>query len=208
MLFHFTKTYHFCFIIFFCVILIIINDFIGVPDQPSDFAAAFTIIYYIYGISLVSSILGAVVGAMIIRAPEMAAEARRKLAINEPEDIDGDGEIGWCDLLSFWRVKFLHFIYWEEYYKNYIITFTAMLWIGLGVVYGLLYENWTFNHSLYFAINVVSMAALPNPPCIGESPSNCEIGTFRGFVLSAYVLIGVPIFTFAVAQFAGLKKIL
>ena len=53
----------------FCASATLMGSIFGVPDQPTDLGAAFTIIYYIYGISLVSSILGAVVGSMIIRAP-------------------------------------------------------------------------------------------------------------------------------------------
>ena len=189
----------------FCATATLIGSIYGVPNQPDNVGAAFTILYYVYGISLFTAIIGAIVGSMITRAPLISAEARRKIAqMEQPEDTDGDGEIGFCDYFVFLRVRFLDFIGWEEYRTNYLITAAAFAWVALGVLFGMGYEGWGFDQSLYFAMNAVSMAALADPPCDGPSGEHCDVGTFRGLALSVYLLVGVPLFTLALAQFAGM----
>jgi hypothetical protein len=189
----------------FCATATLIGSIYGVPDQPDDVGAAFTIAYYVFGISMFTAIIGAIIGSMITRAPLISAEARRKIAkMEQPEDTDGDGEIGYYDHFFFLQSQFLHFIGWEEYAFNYIVTAGAFAWACLGVLYAMFYEGWEFNHSVYFAMNAISMAALSNPPCEDGESDHCDVGTFRGLVLSVYLLCGVPLFTLAMAQLASL----
>ena len=188
-----------------CATATLIGAIYGVPNQPDNVGAAFTILYYIYGISLLTAIIGAIIGAMITRAPLISAKARRKIAqMEQPEDTDGDGEIGFYDYCFFLKERFLHWINWEENMTNYLVTAAAMFWVLLGVLYGMYIEKWTFEHSLYFAMNAVSMAALADPPCENGDSSNCDIGLYRGLAMSVYLLVGVPIFTLMLAQLAGL----
>lgn len=188
-----------------CATATLIGAIYGVPNQPDNVGAAFTILYYIYGISLLTAIIGAIIGSMITRAPLISAKARRKIAqMEQPEDTDGDGEIGFYDYCFFLRERFLHWINWEENQTNYLVTAAATFWVWLGVMYGMYIEKWTFEHSLYFAMNAVSMAALADPPCEHGDGEHCDIGFYRGLAMSAYLLIGVPIFTLMLAQLAGL----
>jgi hypothetical protein len=158
-----------------------------------------------YGISLFTAIIGAIIGSMITRAPLISAEARRKIAqMEQPEDTDGDGEIGLNDYFFFLRVRFLELIGWEEYNLNYLVTAAALTWVVLGVLYGVYIEGWDVNHSIYFAMNAVSMAALADPPCEDGDSSHCDVGFYRGLAMSLYLIIGVPLFTLMLAQLAGL----
>jgi hypothetical protein len=189
----------------FCATATLIGSIYGVPNQPDNVGAAFTILYYVYGISLFTAIIGAIIGSMITRAPLISAQARRKIAqMEQPEDLDGDGEIGLNDYCSFLRVRFLEAIGWEEYQMNYLVTLAALTWVFLGVLYGVYVEQWGFDHSLYFAMNAVSMAALADPPCEDGEPDHCDVGFYRGIAMSVYLLVGVPLFTLALAQLAGL----
>lgn len=101
-------------------------------------------------------------------------------------------------------MRFLNWICWEEYHLNYLVTSAALTWVALGVMYGVYIEHWTFDHSLYFAMNAVSMAALADPPCERGEPDSCDVGMYRGIVMSLYLLVGVPLFTVSLAQLAQL----
>lgn len=189
----------------FCATATLIGSIYGVPNQPDNVGAAFTILYYVYGISLLTSLFGAIIGSMITRAPLISAQARRKIVqMEQPEDTDGDGEIGYYDYFFFLRLRFLDLIGWEEYYLNYLVNFSALAWVVLGVLYGMYIEDWDFYHSVYFAMNAVSMAALADPPCEDGAPDSCDVGIYRGIALSVYLLVGVPLFTLAMAQLAQL----
>lgn len=189
----------------FCATSTLIGSIYGVPNQKDNVGAAFTILYYVYGISLFTAIIGAIIGGMITRAPLISAQARRKIAeMEQPEDTDGDGEIGLNDYCFFLWVRFLDLIGWEEYQLNYLMTGAAFCWVVVGVFYGMYIEGWNWDDSIYFAMNAVSMAALANPPCENGEPDDCDVGFYRGLALSAYLLIGVPLFTLALAQLAGL----
>lgn len=161
----------------FCATATLIGSIYGVPNQPDNVGAAFTILYYMYGISLFTAIIGAIIGSMITRAPLISAQARRKIAqLEQPEDTDGDGEIGYYDYFNFLRSRFLDWIGWEEFQTNYLVASAAMLWVGVGVIYGMYIEGWEFDHSLYFAMNAVSMAALADPPCENGDTEHCDVG--------------------------------
>ncbi len=189
----------------FCATATLIGAIYGVPNQPDNVGAAFTIGYYIYGISLFTAIIGAIIGSMITRAPLISAQARRRIAqLEQPEDTDGDGEIGFYDYCFFLRERFLHWINWEFHSTNYLVTAAAITWVILGILYGMYIEEWTFEHSVYFAMNAVSMAALADPPCEDGESDNCDIGFYRGLTWSIYLLVGVPLFTLMLAQLASL----
>lgn len=46
----------------------------------------------------------------------------------------------------------------------------------------------------------MSSAGLPLPPCAGSDLTSCQIGKRRAMLLTFYLLIGVPLFTLALAQ--------
>lgn len=48
----------------------------------------------------------------------------------------------------------------------------------------------------------MSAAANVSPQCVGDDTTNCKIGFFREIFLSIYMLIGCPLFTLALGQFA------
>lgn len=83
---------------------------------------------------------------------------------------------------------------------NSLGVFNAVLlfffWVGLGVVYGMLIEDWSFLESLYFAISTMSTAGLAEP-----GPQDSTPGRYL-LLLCAYVLTGVPVFFYTFSQLA------
>jgi hypothetical protein len=83
----------------------------------------------------------------------------------------------------------------------------AAVWIFLGTTYGVLVEEWSYLHSIYFAVGAMSAAGVPNPPCLNGDDlypeASCQLGTVRGFALGMYIIIGVPLFAFTIGLLAG-----
>lgn len=110
----------------FCATATLIGSIYGVPNQPDNVGAAFTILYYVYGISLLTALFGAIIGSMITRAPLISAQARRKIVqMEQPEDTDGDGEIGYYDYWFFLQViLYVKYIYSHVYRYSHIFKLT------------------------------------------------------------------------------------
>eukprot|EP01037_Dinobryon_pediforme_P021241 gene21241-22061_t len=67
--------------------------------------------------------------------------------------------------------------------------------MSLGVVYGIVYEGWSFITSLYFAITASSTAGLQSPPCLKSSTFGtqyCDLGVIRAALSGVFSMVGVP----------------
>mmetsp|Transcript_1793 Transcript_1793/g.2816 ORF Transcript_1793/g.2816 Transcript_1793/m.2816 type:complete len:518 (+) Transcript_1793:69-1622(+) len=181
-----------------------INTLLGilymVPGNKSDTADAFTILYYVYGVFVLTGIVGTYIGVMISRAPQIAARERRKLSLyfddsNKNESSDTNHrKMDWV----------LHITGWNEHRYKYMSAAAVAGWIGVGTTYGVIYERWSFQFSLFFAISTIGGACMVGPPCYGNDDTDCEIGPFRETVLIIYVIVGYPLFTLALGHFASL----
>jgi len=176
------------------------------PDEPTLVGNAFTLLLFAWGQSIIVFCISTAVGKLVAQAPEIAARERRKLQ-TVPEDADGDGEIGLLDYWMYWKGNLLIRIGYEDYKLGYIIGLCTIAWTGVGICYGLYYEEWDFNTSLYFTMSTLTEMGLAVPTCYNaagvNSTSDCEYGDFRGIFLSFYISVGVPLFAVCVAQFAG-----
>ena len=91
---------------------------------------------------------------------------------------------------------------WEEHKDKYRTLFATMLWLIVGVFYGVFYEGWGVMYALRFAIGTLSASGSPAPVCttptsVGlEGASPCQLGVARGLFVGTYILIGVPLWAF------------
>ena len=76
------------------------------------------------------------------------------------------------------------------------------LWLGLGIYYGTIYENWTTGFALYFSVAAISGSGAAAPVCEGEDDENCSLGDFRAYFMTFYLIVGVPLFTLTLGQFS------
>jgi hypothetical protein len=176
------------------------------PDEDTLAGNAFTLLLFAWGQSIGVYCISTAVGQLVAQAPEIAARERRKLQ-EIPEDTDGDGEIGLWDYWAYWKGNMLVRMGYEDYTLGYFIGLGTLAWTGVGVAYGLFYEEWDFNTSLYFTMSTLTEMGLAVPSCYTEdgdvSTQDCTYGDFRGIFLSVYIMVGVPLFAVCVAQFAG-----
>jgi hypothetical protein len=144
-------------------------------------------------------------------------------------DIDGDGRVGLVDTVGYIWYSFKVLVGWYKNRNRVKIICAALLWTGLGVVYGMAIEEWDFVVALYFAVSALSTGGLQTPTCIGENVFECNLGNLRAiycggccqlthsyltltllFLLihhlhtGMYILVGVPLYACAMGQFAGL----
>jgi hypothetical protein len=70
-----------------------------------------------------------------------------------------------------------------------------LLWMALGVIYGMVYEKWNFITALYFAVTSCSTAGLLGPPCENirmNGTQYCDLGLNRAALSGVYGMFGVP----------------
>lgn len=188
----------------FVAVSTLLGNTYDIPSQELDGGSFFTILFYIYGISLFSGGIGVIVGNLVTAAPLITAEARRQLILMEqPEDTDGDGAIGCGDYSHYVITNMKYAVGWEDHWFKYAMAIAVLCWIGVGIFYGVFFEELSYRSAFYFALNAVSQASLRGPACIGEK-TDCDIDALRAVLVSLYLVVGVPLFAFTVGQLARL----
>jgi hypothetical protein len=153
----------------------LLGELFMVPGNKSPVADVFTVFYYIYGAFFLAGILGQYVGVLVSHAPEIAATERKKLmeCPESPIDTDEDGVVGLWDHIEFHKLRLMQRVGWETNKWKYITFAFVVLWIGVGVVYGVVMEEKEFGSALFFAVSTIAGACyvgtLNNPP---PPPSN------------------------------------
>ena len=93
------------------------------------------------------------------------------------------------------------------FYTQFVVF---LIWMGLGCVYGMLVENWTFITSLYWAVTGSSGGGLQSAPCNpgtggtnadGTAQPLCDMG-IRGFIMGLFFMGGVPFYAMTMSNFA------
>lgn len=177
----------------------------GVPLQPHSLSEIFTLCYYLYGSTLIAGAIGAFAGHLVTTAPQIAADERRRMFERASlEDVDGDGFIGVHDFVRYMQNNIGYLIGWEDHRTKYLTVLAALGWILIGCIYGMLYERWSFQTSFFFCLSAMAQAGAPAPPCDGGDAYTCELGTFRGYAMGVFLIVGCPLFALCMGQFAGL----
>jgi hypothetical protein len=83
----------------------------------------------------------------------------------------------------------------NEFPVTWLFTTVLLVWLGIGIAFGMIEEEWSFITSLYFAISTCSTAGLQ-----AVTLDRHWHTTFCGF----YALIGCPLYGFTVGLYANL----
>lgn len=163
------------------------------PSEKDDITRSFTIIFVLLGSSVISGSLGFLASYLLGNQSYL-----------EPVEYHLDS-MSWRDeenkvtVTSLGRYLWYVVKYSLGWYSNRVLLKTMAVfwvWMGLGVVYGMLVEKWDFITSLYWAITSTSTGGLQTAPCLpgsfGNSGTECDMGNFRGTIMGAYFVIGVP----------------
>jgi hypothetical protein len=62
--------------------------------------------------------------------------------------------------------SFLEYIGWYNNKQKYFTCMLALLWVFVGISYGLFYEKWDMAESVYFSLGAMSALGSPTPVCI------------------------------------------
>ena len=116
----------------------------------------------------------------------------------EIEDVDGDGKTDCWDVLD----KLWH----ESCGKHLTFTRKALLamvlWVGVGVVFGMVDQKWGFVRSLYFSVAAMSTAGLQAPAIRGDGTGLGD--DFSAYFVAVFCLLGVPLFGVAMGLVANI----
>lgn len=173
------------------------------PKEPNNNSKIFTIFLVLAGSSLIAGSLGAVSMRMISTKAVLLPKSAEKEHYTEItfEDTDTKRITIKSFLNKIWY-EFKVFIGWYSFRDKVRIVFIFVVWMMIGVVYGMNIEKWSFITSLYWAVTSCSTGGLMSAPCNhGTTGKNCEMG-MRGLLMGLYFLIGVPIYTCTMGNFA------
>lgn len=127
------------------------------PGDVDDWSKLFTLVFVLVGTTVVSGCIAQVItrllspGVSILVTKTRSAEEKLR-------------EIKWPYIRSPWwenhPMPFIHcawqhvmiFVSYDQYRLQYSQFLVFLLWMGLGCIYGMLVEKWTFITSLYWAV--------------------------------------------------------
>ncbi len=170
------------------------------PAEKDDWSKLFTIVYVLVGSSVVSGCLGLFATSVFSNKVTLVQVAHEFGAIGFQED-------GVITVKSVIRCLWYHFKYFIGWYSNRARTIVIAVfvgWMGLGTTYGMVFENWSFITSLYWAITTSSTGGLQSAPCESGDEYTCSMGNVRGTLMGVFMMIGVPLYAAAIGQFAHL----
>jgi hypothetical protein len=180
----------------------IVGVMYGVPSENDRVGKIFTMFAYIIGTTFVATATGAYVTVVVQAA---VLRARERLHLSNPQPGSFISLSGGHHIHTTSRgAKLLDIVLYDDYKYKFYVFFTAFFWYLLGVAYGLVYEGYFLTDAMLFALGAMACAGNPPPPCFGVDESSCSVGTFRSLFLTLYLIIGTPLFTLMMGQFAGL----
>jgi hypothetical protein len=183
----------------FYSIQVITGAMYGIPEVTDSVSQVVTLALYIWGAGIVTSALSVYVTTVIDEAIKKSREGGLYFI---PDTVKSEIKS------STFIESFIKILKWEER-KAAILTFLAtFMWLVVGVFYGIKFEKYDLFEALYSSIAAMSASGAHPPPCLAlEVPNgstSCQLGDIRGYFMSLYLLIGVPLFTLALGQFSGL----
>lgn len=172
----------------FYAIQVLVGAMYGTPEETDSISQVVTLVLYIWGVSIIAGSLSVYVTAVI----EAAIKNSRKNGLysgfspSESSKVLLEKEVEWTNN------------------KTAVIIFSAtFLWIVVGILYGIIYEKYTLAEALFSSVAAISASGTRAPSCV-PSANGCQLGDIRGYFMSLYLFIGVPLFSLAVGQFSGL----
>ena len=173
----------------------------GVPEELDATSEAFTMIYFLWGTSLIAACHLVATTSVVREYSHNNLDSRsQRMFYTDTTDIS-------ADCLQLYGLKSSKRRFHERHKVRFIIALMSISWAIIGTCYGMWFERWSFVKSLYFAIGAMSAAGVPVPRCIDgddERPlATCRLGGVRGYALGVYLIVGVPLFAFTVGHLSG-----
>jgi len=182
------------------------------PGDVDDFSKLFTLAFVLVGTTVVSGCIAQVITRML--SPGVSILVTKTRSTEEKYR-----DIKWPYTRSPWwennPMPFIHcawqyliiFISYDQYRLQYSQFLVFLLWMGLGCIYGMLVEKWTFITSLYWAVTGSSGGGLQSAPCNdgtgGPGQPLCDMG-IRGLIMAIFFIGGVPFYAMTMGNFAFL----
>lgn len=196
------------------------------PVEHSDQSRLFTVFYILLGSSVVAGSIGKFAAELLYTrvclhrhiaiaqimfyscslTQVRISGKRKQRTIRDYLEADGDVPT-FLNKMDFLWYQLKLSVGWYTYRQRVILTLSLLVWIGVGVIYGMCMEEWSFVMSLYFTVSCLSTAGLQTPTCNGSNPETCSLTNERAVYLGFFMLIGVPLYAVTVGQFAGLAVV-
>lgn len=168
----------------------------GVPEEKDSVSQVITMVLYILGSSIVTGALSVYLTSVVDGA--IKKSRKKGLYISQTSKTD---TVSLVDSLK-------KSIDWEDNRATIYIFTATFLWIIFGVFYGVLFEKYDFAEALYSSIAAISASGTHPPPCLMSETDTgselCQLGSIRGYFMSLYLLVGIPLFSLTLGQFSGL----
>ena len=186
----------------------LLGNMYGVPIEPTSLSVMFTLFYFVWGTTMLAAAISGLANQILIRTVRSISEERSKaldyLTSRKNNQIASSSSIlpDYESSAMFLTQTLFHIGYFEH--KSRYLTFLALfLWYLVGLAYGVLFEKWTLAHASYCAVSAMAANGLCPPTCINNSPLHCVLGAYRAVLIGLYIIIGVPLFAFSMAQVVG-----
>jgi hypothetical protein len=170
----------------------------GVPEEKDPVSQGITMVLYILGSSIVTGALSVYLTSVIDGAIK---KSRKRGLYTAPLQASKTDTVSIVDSLG-------KSIDWEDNRATVYIFSATLLWIVVGVFYGVLFEKYDFAEALYSSVAAISASGTHPPPCLmpdtATGSDSCQLGSIRGYFMSLYLLVGIPLFSLTLGQFSGL----
>jgi hypothetical protein len=157
------------------------------PAEGDDFSKLFTTVYVLAGSIVVGGCLGAIALRILFSRQKLDVVSHNYDAMTL---MDADGKITIKSTAEYIWYEFKVFSGWYSNRARCIVSIAFVAWVGLGIAYGMLVENYSFLTAQYWAVTSISTGGLQTPPCInGTDGTNCDMGDFRGSVMGTFMMV-------------------
>lgn len=178
---------------FYCVNAGFSIGFGNINETNDDRIHAFTICYILCGSSLVSGSVGYFL-AHLLKSENNLVDPNRYQFDGIPF-VNENGTFTIQSVLQSLWYKFKYLIGWYSNRSMIKICIVFVIWMSLGVAYGMVFEGWTLITALFFAITSCSTAGLLVPPCLDPKTNGlatCDLGLNRAALSGTFAMVGVP----------------
>lgn len=198
---HYSVTHHWSFpMSLFYATQAFMGEMYDVPVEDGLVDQTFTIGFNSWGSICVAGALGAF-GASFFG--KIVNQQRSKLLV-QYEDLNNDGKIDNTEKVFFLINNFAVSIGWFDHQSKYLTVLATLAWFALGVWYEVNIDGVPLRDSMVFIWGSLSGAGITGPPCEGDNVFTCTVPEDLSYFLTAYLIVGVPLFTLTVGQFARL----
>lgn len=134
---------------------VLLGDMYLVPEEVNGYSQTFTLLYFMWGTILLAGTIAVFANSLVTTVTRVASQERKRILKLERGTGHSQG-LG----SQLWTAVYQH-------KSKYLSVLLVLAWLGLGVVYGVGYEGWTVQHSLFFALAAISTAGCSAPLCEG-----------------------------------------